>query len=350
MTTNASDSSGDPRPDSVGSIGDREIEGHVAALGLDAQLRIRWMTRAMRTQFDMHTSATGQPFSSVSHHFARPQLHADAQAVLCTAQPKVQSFARGDTRWLVEISPCYAGDDAIDGVALSFMEDPAFRRAREAVATIDHERRRLGQELHEVVASQLAGTAMVMQALVSTMDAAPRDLADEVRRVEGYVHEASEQASTLSHLLMPTEIEGDGLEASLRALAKRAARVWPHLSFAFDGEGKNPLSKLALLRGDVASHLYRIAVEAVWSAAKREKVSRIQIRLAAHEDHVRLTVQDDHGAVPIDAIPAGRRMLQGITWHATLIGASIDVNTTDEAGMQVVCHVPLDQAADGRTS
>jgi signal transduction histidine kinase len=88
----------------------------------------------------------------------------------------------------------------------------------------------------------------------------------------------------------------------------------------------------------VATHLYRIAQEAVSNAIKHGKARHIEMVLTAKTDCVILAVNDDGCGIP-SAPPrtgAGLRIMQ---YRAGMIGGSVVVQRREPVGTSVVCSV-----------
>jgi two-component system CheB/CheR fusion protein len=91
----------------------------------------------------------------------------------------------------------------------------------------------------------------------------------------------------------------------------------------------------------VATHLYRIAQEAVANALKHGRPSRVQIVLAATAKRIVLTVKDDglgFPAVPSTRKGMGIRIMQ---YRAEMIGGVLTLQKgTERGGAAVICTLP----------
>ena len=97
--------------------------------------------------------------------------------------------------------------------------------------------------------------------------------------------------------------------------------------------------RLTLDDADVATHLYRIAQEAVANAIKHGRAKTVQIQLVAEQDTLTLRVRDDGKGIPANPSQSGMG-LHLFHYRARLIGASIDVRRMDPGGCQVTCSLP----------
>ena len=211
---------------------------------------------------------------------------------------------------------------------------------REVISATDEERRRIGQDLHDMLASHLAGTAMMTQAFADRVERGQTVTAKELRRVVELLDEAGKQARSLSHSLMPLEVQGNELQAALRSLAKREEEM-TGVRCTFEGDDALPTSG-----GDVPAHLYRIAAEAVNNALKHANPDAIAIRLVRDNERVVLTVRDDGMGISSPPDPTNGIGLHMMQYRADLIGARFDIEPVEGGGTLVRCSLPVSQLAN----
>jgi two-component system CheB/CheR fusion protein len=210
---------------------------------------------------------------------------------------------------------------------------------REVISASDEERRRIGQDLHDMLASHLAGTAMMADSLAGQREDGRSVSAASLRKVARLIEDAGEQARTLSHSLMPLEVKDDELAVGLRKLADRQEAM-RDLSCSFELGDAVPS-----LTGETASHLYRIASEAVSNAVKHADPDVVTIRLVVEADRLVLTVQDDGIGIPEDTVGAEGLGLHIMQYRADLIGARLTIEPGPEHGTLVQCRLPLQEAS-----
>jgi signal transduction histidine kinase len=91
----------------------------------------------------------------------------------------------------------------------------------------------------------------------------------------------------------------------------------------------------------VATHLYRIAQEAVTNAIRHGETSRIVLELTAARDRGVLTVENNGRDFPVER-PAGEGMgLQVMHYRAQMIGGLLDVGPAPAGGTRVTCAFDL---------
>ena len=147
------------------------------------------------------------------------------------------------------------------------------------------------------------------------------------------VQQAMTQTRELAHGLSPVRLAADGLAEALRGLATRTTRVF-RLDCRF-----RCAAPLSVPNPAVASHLYRIAQEAVSNALKHGKARRIAIRLAARGNSIILSVRDNGRGIqtsPDSQTGLGIRIMH---YRAEVIGGSLAVRPAPRGGTEVVCTV-----------
>ena len=150
-------------------------------------------------------------------------------------------------------------------------------RAREAeerqeleaamLAVSDREQRRFGQELHDGLCQELFSAALACDRLREKLVARSRPEAEEAARLLSKLDAAMSEARGLAHRLSPPNLAGAGLEEALRELAGATSRDF-QLVCELTCEGTAGIRDEA-----VATHLYRIAREAVHNAARHAEAA-----------------------------------------------------------------------------
>jgi len=207
------------------------------------------------------------------------------------------------------------------------------RLEREILDVSERERRRIGRDLHDTLGQLLTGTALAGQVLHEKLAARAVEGADESARIIALVEEAIEMTRGLARGLDPVEIEAGGLAQGLRELATATDRL---SSGRCEYQGEE---LTMLLDSATATHLYRIAQEAVTNAVRHGRASRITIRLDEFEDRLRLTVHDDGVGIAAPARGGAGMGLRIMAHRATVIGGTFQARSAPEGGTTVVCEV-----------
>ncbi len=207
------------------------------------------------------------------------------------------------------------------------------RLERELLEVGERERRRIGRDLHDSLGQLLTGTALACQ--VHHEKLSSRNVPDsaDAARIVRLIEEAIELTRGLARGLDPVEIEGGGLAQGLRELATNTSRLSAtRCEYTSNGD-------ISIGDSVTATHLYRIAQEAITNAIKHGRADRIVLGLVALPGRVRLTVRDD-GA----GLPEGDRRGQGMglrimAHRAAVMGGSFEVRRMASGGTMVTCEM-----------
>ncbi|QDU23624.1 sensor histidine kinase [Urbifossiella limnaea] len=214
------------------------------------------------------------------------------------------------------------------------------RLEREVLEIAAAEQERIGRELHDSVGQELTGLRLMTEALVGDLrDRGAEELGLAVRVSDG-LRDALARVRALSRGLVAAEVDAAGLGPALAALADRV-RETTRVGCTFEPAGTPRLPDAA------ASHLLRIAEEAVTNALRHAGATRVWITLTAGDAATELRVGDDgRGFTTAEAEAAGGLGLKLMRYRAGRIGASFRLDT-GPAGTLVVCSL-LAGAADAR--
>jgi len=199
----------------------------------------------------------------------------------------------------------------------------------------ERERNSIGHDLHDGLGQHLTGTALTGQLLAEKLRERTAPEEPDARRLVALVKSAIEQTRDIARGLLVQEIDAEGLPGALREFCSAAGRQF----------GISCLLRLngpvTLPRNDLATHLYRIAQEAVHNAGKHSGASRIEVELLARDGDLTLTVRDNGAGLPNAATRGHGLGLRIMAHRAALIGASFSVESPADGGTLVRCRVSL---------
>jgi signal transduction histidine kinase len=216
----------------------------------------------------------------------------------------------------------------------SALTDEILERERLERAVLDiseRERRSIGHDLHDGLGQHLTGTALVAQALGSRLSARQADEAAEMQKIAGLIESGIEQTRNLAKGLLLAEIEREGLAIALRDFAATTAQTF-HIECAcrFDTD-------VAFEENGTATHLYRIAQEAVRNAVRHGRARRVEVALSADGPKVSLSVSDDGIGLPAPEARGDGLGLRIMKHRAAMIGARIEIVAQAGGGTLVTC-------------
>jgi len=148
------------------------------------------------------------------------------------------------------------------------------------------------------------------------------------------VEEAIEMTRGLARGLDPLEMEGGGLAQGLRQLAATTSALTSTRCTYLGAES------IAIEDSVVATHLYRIAQEAITNAIKHGRAANISVDLVRHDNGLRLTVRDDGLGIPESSGRSVGMGLRVMAHRAAVMGGSFEVRREGPRGTRVTCDMP----------
>ncbi len=207
------------------------------------------------------------------------------------------------------------------------------KRLEEEVLEISgRERRRMGQDLHDGVCQVLGGIDMLAKVLAQKLARKAPAEAGEANAICGYVRQAMTEARALARGLSPVELETNGLMAALQELAASTEKL-------FNVTCEFHCSPPVLMADNVrATHLYRIAQEAIHNAIKHGHASHIVLRLAANGEDMALSITDNGSGFPANPEPSKGMGLRSMRYRAGGIGGMLEIQPVEPQGTRVICR------------
>ena len=208
------------------------------------------------------------------------------------------------------------------------------RLEKEILEISDREQRRIGHDLHDGLCQQLAGIELMSQVLEQKLAAKSKADAARAAEIARHVRDAIGHTRLLARGLSPVTLESEGLMSALEELAAGTGKMF-QVACVLECDPPVLMHDHA-----AATHLYRIAQEAVSNAVKHGKAKHLTISLKTIGDRNVLMIKDDGAGLPRTA-PAGKGMgLRIIQYRAGMIGGAAMVQRDLDGGTSVVCSVP----------
>ncbi|MEX0993934.1 MAG: PAS domain S-box protein [Balneolaceae bacterium] len=209
------------------------------------------------------------------------------------------------------------------------------RLEQEILRISEHERRRIGQDLHDGLGQMLTGIGLISKNIAEQLSKDEHPLAEEAGEITTLIREADQHARELARGLVPVEFDTEGLAAALDRLTSHAKKLFD-IKCTFESTGKIHFEDATNV-----THLYRIAQESVSNAVKHGNATRVEIQLTGTENHIRLQVRDNGNGFPEDWDEKGGLGVRIMQFRASLIGANLKVSDADGGGAQVTCTMPI---------
>jgi PAS domain S-box-containing protein len=205
------------------------------------------------------------------------------------------------------------------------------RLEQELLHIIELEQRRIGQDLHDGLCQHLAATELMTEILQQKVARKSKPDASRVGEIAKQVREAISQTRLLARGLSPVVLESEGLMSALQELADYTERM-------FRVECKFICPQPVLVHDHTtATHLYRIAQEAVSNAVRHGKARHLTIVLVRNSERINLEIKDDGVGIPQEWRKAKGMGLRIMQYRAAMVGGTLTVQQRSEGGSLVAC-------------
>ena len=197
-----------------------------------------------------------------------------------------------------------------------------------------NEQRRIGQDLHDGLCQHLAGVEFKTAALAKQLAHDPAKGGHAASIVE-LIRNGARQAWMLARGLSPVTLESHGLMSALRELAANSGKLF-QITCRFDCP-----RPVLVPNNAVATHLYRIAQEAITNAVKHGHARSVVVSLSRTRNSATLTVTDNGTGLPRDLRTVQGMGLRIMKYRADTIGATLTIEHAKRKGTNVLCQFKL---------
>jgi PAS domain S-box-containing protein len=226
-----------------------------------------------------------------------------------------------------------AGHKPAGFVAVATDVTERFRLQREVLEISEREQARIGQDVHDGLCQQLIGVAFNANSLEQALVSQGRPEVATARKICTLLDEAITESRRVCRGLYPIRLRTQGLVPALEELAATTTERY-QLQCRCEADTRQLHCDVA-----TATHLYRIAQEALNNALKHSGASNISIQVRESGEGIELQVIDDGKG--INATP-GRGSGMGLhimDYRTRLIGGSFQFRSSSD-GATVSCRVP----------
>jgi PAS domain S-box-containing protein len=224
------------------------------------------------------------------------------------------------------------GRDLFVGVARDMTEHKALQKEIIDVAML--EQRRIGQELHDGTQQELTGLGLLALNLAESLGRSGSTAASQVAaRVARGIEQCNQRVRSLARGMVPVPVDREGLMTALAELARQTTEIHG-LPCGFECP-----SRVEIDNDNEATHLYRIAQEAVSNATRHAKASAIWIRLEQVEGRLILEVQDNGIGLRVGGGSGKGVGLRLMEHRCAMIGGNFAIEPRPDGGTCIACSV-----------
>jgi signal transduction histidine kinase len=212
------------------------------------------------------------------------------------------------------------------------------------VAVEEDARKKLARDLHDGPTQSIAAIAMRLNYVRSLVERGPKEVADELGRVEELARRTTKEIRHMLFTLRPLILETQGLRAALAQYIAKRAETNPTPVVRLDA----PEGVDQALQKNVQGVIFYIIEEAISNARKHARATNICVRLS-HEGSVFVCEVADDGSgfdlaeVMGDYSLRGSLGMTNMIERAELVGGRLDIQTAPGQGTRVVLTVELEE-------
>jgi signal transduction histidine kinase len=235
--------------------------------------------------------------------------------------------------WLLRRLAGDGGRARLSGLIRAIPEQK--RLEQECLLVREHERNRIGHELHDDVCPVLAGLSCMMKVLAGRLAKKAPDLHREFDELKADVNAAMKRTRSMAHGLFPAQLNYVSLPDALRELVRQT-------KIRFDLDVRLDLPRrLPRHTSEQIIHLYRLVQEAVGNSIRHGRSTEIRIVLKLSAKNVELSVEDNGTGFPASINRAEGVGLHGMEYRAQMLGGSVNFGNRQPAGAVVRLKYPL---------
>ncbi|MCH8557950.1 MAG: PAS domain S-box protein [Balneolia bacterium] len=224
------------------------------------------------------------------------------------------------------------GKQMFTGVVRDMTEERQLEQ--EVMRISEHERHRIGQDLHDGLGQMLSGIGLLSRRVANKLETEGHELADDMNEIRDLIKEADEYSRGLARGLVKIDLDRGGFTAAIEKLVRQSERLFRikcELSVA---------DEVDISERTRAEHVYRIIQEAINNAVKHGEASEVKVIMTMGHHLLRISIKDNG-----TGFPKNWRSQQGLgvrimEFRSRLIGAHFEQHNHSEGGAIITCSVP----------
>ncbi len=290
------------------------------------------------------------PWSSRVHPEDGPRVREALQHTIDGAEELYEAeyrllHADGTWRWVLDRGRALSRDAAgraqrLVGFIVEIADPHGLER--EIIEIANREQHRIGNDLHDGLGQDLTGIALMLRGIGAQLRKEGSAAYFDIEDVIGLVNAAIENTRALARGLSPVSAERDGLAAALQALAARATeRYGIPVTFEARVDRYLPFDETA------ATHLYRIAQEALTNALRHSLATAVTVALSTSAGEIELQVTDNGCGFSSAALEKSDGLgLRIMRYRAQILGGNLAFGNGAAGGATVRCACPVNRTAE----
>jgi signal transduction histidine kinase len=235
--------------------------------------------------------------------------------------------------WLLRRSTEANGGVRLTGLIGAISEQK--RLEQECLLVGEHERIRIGHELHDDVCQVLAGLNCMMRMLAGQLTEKAPELRREINQLNADVVGVMERTRAMAHGLFPARLDYTTLRRALRGYVRQLKTRFG-LPVALDLPRRLPHHT-----PEQVLHVYRIVQEAVGNSIRHGKSTAIAISVSVAGQNVELGLEDNGAGLPANGSHSEGIGLHVMQYRARILGGSLKIGNRRPSGVIVQLKYPV---------
>ena len=210
------------------------------------------------------------------------------------------------------------------------------QRAKAVIEAEEHERQRIGKDLHDGVGQILSAAKLNLSALQSKIPMPEQSEKDMMQNALDLIDESVKEVRTISHNMMPNMLIKSGLASAVRDFVNKMTAT-DKLKIDLDLVGMNKR-----LDATVETVLFRVFQEIINNIIRHSEAGHVTIQLVQHEQEIVMMIEDNGKGFDVSKTISGEGGigLKSITSRVEYLHGSIHIDSMPGRGTTVTIEIP----------
>jgi signal transduction histidine kinase len=250
----------------------------------------------------------------------------------------------GELYYRLNGMPMHSPEGQLTGGIVTIHNVTQSRMLEKAIVdATENEQRRIGRDIHDCLIQHLSGILLMLQTITARLTGMAQPTADRaelvapLHKIQRHLDESLLTARRIAHGLFPVELERFGLVPALEQLLAQLEALH---GIAMEGRfAVADAFDMRTIPAESATHLYRIAQEALSNACRHAEARRARLTVAIDADGaIAMTVEDDGRGLPdVESARSGIG-LRSMAYRAKQLGGELKYGPSEMGGLKVACR------------
>jgi len=209
--------------------------------------------------------------------------------------------------------------------------------------TLDFERKRIAQDLHDETGQSLMGIKLTLETMEKDFSCDQAHIAKAIEDIKLQISRAHDEIRRISHQLHPALLSELGFEPAIEAFFHEiGGKTEIKIEYKIIGfeERVNP---------EIETTLYRISQEALNNAVRHSKAKHFKLSIIKSYPNIIFSAQDDGiGADPDRLTPKKQALgLVGMRERVNMLNGRFSITFSQDKGTRIRAEIPLQGALHG---